>query len=55
MKKAIIIKNVSKTNILNAINLEIEHQEIIAIMGFSGSGKTTLLNLILGDWITRPR
>ncbi|WP_368487027.1 ABC transporter ATP-binding protein [Spiroplasma sp. DGKH1] len=48
MKKAIIIKNVSKTNILNAINLEIEHQEIIAIMGFSGSGKTTLLNLISG-------
>ncbi|WHQ36662.1 ABC transporter ATP-binding protein [Spiroplasma sp. SV19] len=48
MTQAIVIKNVSKNNILNTINLEINNQEIISIMGFSGSGKTTLLNLMSG-------
>lgn len=33
---------------LNHIELEIEEDEFIAIMGTSGSGKSTLLNMISG-------
>lgn len=35
-----------KIRVLNNINLKIENNEFIAIMGASGSGKTTLLNII---------
>lgn len=35
-----------KIRVLNNINLKIESNEFIAIMGASGSGKTTLLNII---------
>lgn len=35
-----------KIRVLNDINLKIENNEFIAIMGASGSGKTTLLNII---------
>jgi putative ABC transport system ATP-binding protein len=34
--------------VLNAINLEVEEGEFLALMGPSGSGKTTLLNLVAG-------
>ncbi len=46
------LKNVSKSYgddvVLNDINLEIEENEFVAIVGFSGSGKTTLISLIAG-------
>lgn len=35
-----------KIRVLNNINLKIENNEFITIMGASGSGKTTLLNII---------
>ena len=35
-------------NILNDINLEINKQQVTAIVGVSGSGKTTLLKLLMG-------
>lgn len=38
--------------ILNNINLQIKHSEIMVIMGGSGSGKTTLLRYMLG--LNRP-
>ncbi|MCV6636064.1 ATP-binding cassette domain-containing protein, partial [Streptococcus suis] len=48
------VKNVKKvygrgmntTTALNQMNLEIDENEFVAIMGESGSGKSTLLNLI---------
>ncbi len=36
------------TKVLSDINLEIEENEFVAIVGFSGSGKTTLVSLIAG-------
>ncbi len=36
----------SQTNILNQINIKINHCETVALVGRSGSGKTTLLDLI---------
>lgn len=33
---------------LNSLNLVVENQEFLAIMGISGSGKTTLLNILGG-------
>ncbi len=52
--KVLNLKNVSKTfytelgelKVLDNINLEIEDQEIVAIVGPSGSGKSTILNII---------
>ena len=38
--------------VLNAIDLDIESGEFVALSGPSGSGKTTLLNLIGG--LSRP-
>ncbi|AHI52535.1 ABC transporter ATP-binding protein [Spiroplasma culicicola] len=48
MKKIIELKDVTKNKILENINLEIQENEIIAIMGNSGVGKTTLLNIMSG-------
>jgi len=46
------LRNVSKSYgddvVLKDINLEIEENEFVAIVGFSGSGKTTLISLIAG-------
>ena len=38
----------NRTEILTDINLEIEENEFVAIVGFSGSGKSTLINLMSG-------
>lgn len=37
-----------KVNALNNINLTLENNEFVAVMGTSGSGKTTLLNVASG-------
>ena len=53
-KKSIILKNIdfkynnSKSKTLNKINLKINKNEFIGIIGESGSGKTTLINIIIG-------
>ncbi len=38
----------SRTEILANINLTVQHNEFVAIIGFSGSGKSTLMNLLAG-------
>lgn len=38
----------SRTEILSDINLTVEQNEFLAIIGFSGSGKSTLMNLLAG-------
>lgn len=38
----------NRTEVLTDINLEIEKNEFVAIIGFSGSGKSTLMNLLAG-------
>ncbi len=47
VKKSFFYGNM-QTEILHGINLQIEDEEILAIMGKSGSGKSTLLNIIGG-------
>lgn len=37
-----------KTNILNNINLEIDHNTIVSVLGQNGVGKTTFLKCLLG-------
>ena len=39
-------------DVLNELNLDVQHGEFVGLMGPSGSGKTTLLNLIAG--LDRP-
>jgi phospholipid/cholesterol/gamma-HCH transport system ATP-binding protein len=43
-----LVYEVPQKRILNNLNLEIAHGEIVSIMGQSGSGKTTLLKLLTG-------
>ena len=38
----------NRSEILDDINLSIEENEFVAIVGFSGSGKSTLINLLAG-------
>ena len=38
----------SKVDILSNINLKVQQNEFIAIIGFSGSGKSTLISLLAG-------
>ena len=38
----------SRSEVLDNINLDVEENEFVAIVGFSGSGKTTLISLIAG-------
>ena len=44
--KRTYLVNETKIEVLKGINLTINSQEFIAIMGKSGSGKTTLLKLL---------
>ncbi|MHA6298181.1 ABC transporter ATP-binding protein [Devosia sp. CAU 1758] len=37
-----------RVDILDNINLDVEHGEFVAILGFSGAGKTTLISLMAG-------
>ncbi|MCD6489395.1 MAG: ABC transporter ATP-binding protein [Thermodesulfobacterium sp.] len=54
VKKLVILKNITKSyktgkisyQVLKGINLEVEEEDFLAIMGASGSGKSTLLNII---------
>ena len=52
MNKIITTKNLVKTfeegrvKALNGVDLEVQEEDFIAIMGPSGSGKSTLLNII---------
>lgn len=38
----------SRTEVLQNINLRVEENEFVSIIGFSGSGKSTLINLLAG-------
>ena len=54
--KALQVKNVNvgfgrpsnRTEVLADINLDVNKNEFVAIIGFSGSGKSTLMNLLAG-------
>jgi nitrate/nitrite transport system ATP-binding protein len=41
-----------RTEVLHRVNLTVEENEFVAIIGFSGSGKSTLINLLAG--LARP-
>lgn len=45
-------KGPSRTQVLDDINLTVDDEEFVAIVGFSGSGKTTLMSLLAG--LIRP-
>jgi phospholipid/cholesterol/gamma-HCH transport system ATP-binding protein len=47
-----LVYEVQGRAILKGLSLDVQHQEILAVMGHSGSGKTTLLKLIMG--LLRP-
>ena len=38
----------NRTEVLSNINIDIQRNEFVAIIGFSGSGKSTLMNLLAG-------
>ena len=45
VKRTYMVQDI-KIEVLKGINLTIEKQEFVAVMGKSGSGKTTLLKLL---------
>ena len=42
----------NRTDVLHKVNLCVEENEFVAIIGFSGSGKSTLISLLAG--LTKP-
>ncbi len=38
----------NRTEVLHEVNLQVQENEFVAIIGFSGSGKSTLVNLLAG-------
>ena len=45
-------KSFGNTEVLKDINLELNHGEVLAIIGPSGSGKSTLLRCL--NWLEQP-
>ena len=43
-----IVKTYDHTHAVDHVNFEVQHGELISILGSSGCGKTTLLHLISG-------
>ena len=41
-------QGLSRTEVLNDINLSVQEGEFLVLLGFSGTGKTTLINLMAG-------
>lgn len=48
MEPLLRVKGLSKSGILNGITFQMEHGEMLAVMGPSGSGKSTLLYNVAG-------
>lgn len=52
MSCSINLKNISlessKKEVFNSVNLDVAHEEKIAIIGANGSGKSSLLKIIAG-------
>ena len=46
LKAVNISKNYNSLSVLKSIDLEIDKQEIVTILGPSGAGKTTLLHVL---------
>ena len=42
----------NRTEVLTDVNLSVEENEFVAIVGFSGAGKSTLISLLAG--LTQP-
>ena len=42
----------ARTEVLTDVNLQVEQNEFVAVIGFSGSGKSTLISVLAG--LTTP-
>lgn len=48
LKAENISKRFGEQTIINNINIELNHGELVSLLGISGSGKTTLFNILAG-------